>query len=259
MKKRLLAVALVVTMVFSLTTTINATQPSLGVSVDIALLESMFYADDDELIHVALSFFPFNDVSVEGILERIGSRPWSRIPNASWQAVSFRATRDEIISMFNNAVIKITLFTTNADFLARQNYRATFASDYNYDFVETHMSSNLFLELLELPTFEEVSARVETFKREKSEERREAHREILERRGLKCSCGRWEYEHEFDFIAELEIYDALQILRYLVGLSNSLDSCDFRRAAIISDPDNPTIADALQILRYLVDLPSALD
>ncbi|MCL1881878.1 MAG: hypothetical protein FWF76_06845 [Oscillospiraceae bacterium] len=64
----------------------------------------------------------------------------------------------------------------------------------------------------------------------------------------------------------ISIDDALQILRYIVGLytNNSLawavetENCA-RNAALIVSEETPGIADALQILRHLVDLPSALD
>jgi len=58
----------------------------------------------------------------------------------------------------------------------------------------------------------------------------------------------------------ISIADALEILRYTVGLPSIIDECDIAKlAALIVSEETPGIADALQILRYLVDLPSALD
>jgi hypothetical protein len=56
--------------------------------------------------------------------------------------------------------------------------------------------------------------------------------------------------------------DALAILRFLVGLSNPIDTCnDARAAANIITPGlgDPVIGDALAILRHIIGLPSALD
>jgi hypothetical protein len=59
------------------------------------------------------------------------------------------------------------------------------------------------------------------------------------------------------------VNDALQILRSLVGLSNSITGNPFAiEASNIIAPGAttmPTVQDALQILRYLVGLPSNLD
>jgi hypothetical protein len=55
------------------------------------------------------------------------------------------------------------------------------------------------------------------------------------------------------------VQDALQILRFLVGLSNAIeDDPDARLAANITNPgmNRPSVQDALQILRFLVKLPS---
>jgi hypothetical protein len=61
----------------------------------------------------------------------------------------------------------------------------------------------------------------------------------------------------------ITVGDALQILRFLVGLSNVINengegSNEWNAALIVSE-DRPQIGDALQILRYLVGLSSALD
>jgi internalin A len=56
------------------------------------------------------------------------------------------------------------------------------------------------------------------------------------------------------------IADAIEILRYIVGVTSVLDDCEVAMiAALIVSEDVPTIQDALQILRHLVGLPSALD
>ena len=57
-----------------------------------------------------------------------------------------------------------------------------------------------------------------------------------------------------------KMHDALQILRYLVGLSNDLDYDKAAYdAARITGGLYPRMADALQILRYLVKLPNMID
>jgi hypothetical protein len=59
---------------------------------------------------------------------------------------------------------------------------------------------------------------------------------------------------------EVGIDDALQILRYLIGLSSILDDCENAvRAALIVSDDIPQVGDALQILRYLIGLPNELE
>jgi len=60
------------------------------------------------------------------------------------------------------------------------------------------------------------------------------------------------------------ITDALQILRFLVGLPNAIDDCDDVRKAMTITPasianEEPAIVDALQILRYLVGLPNYIN
>jgi hypothetical protein len=56
------------------------------------------------------------------------------------------------------------------------------------------------------------------------------------------------------------IQDALQILRFVVGLDSIIDECDAAfQAALIVSTDTPGIGDALQILRHVSGLPSELD
>jgi hypothetical protein len=56
------------------------------------------------------------------------------------------------------------------------------------------------------------------------------------------------------------IGDALQILRFVVGLDSIIDECDAAfQAALIVSTDTPGIGDALQILRHVSGLPSELD
>jgi hypothetical protein len=56
------------------------------------------------------------------------------------------------------------------------------------------------------------------------------------------------------------IADALEILRFVVGLSSVVGECDDAlAAALIISEDTPGVADALQILRHLVGLESVLD
>jgi hypothetical protein len=56
------------------------------------------------------------------------------------------------------------------------------------------------------------------------------------------------------------VQDALQILRYAVGLENVLEQCDSAYAAArITGGEKPGVADALEILRHSVGLPSLLD
>jgi len=81
---------------------------------------------------------------------------------------------------------------------------------------------------------------------------RQANREATGRRILTLGHILGEYEWT--------IADALEILRYTVGLPSIIDECDIAKlAALIVSEETPGIADALQILRHLVDLPSALD
>jgi hypothetical protein len=57
-----------------------------------------------------------------------------------------------------------------------------------------------------------------------------------------------------------KVTDALQILRYVVGLPSVLDNCTVAvMAALIISEENPGVRDALQILRSVVGLPSRLD
>ncbi|MCL1831332.1 MAG: hypothetical protein FWG45_00300 [Oscillospiraceae bacterium] len=58
----------------------------------------------------------------------------------------------------------------------------------------------------------------------------------------------------------VELEDALQILRHVVGLSSKLDKCQASYdAACITGGTKPQMADALQILRYKVKLTSVFD
>jgi hypothetical protein len=66
---------------------------------------------------------------------------------------------------------------------------------------------------------------------------------------------------------EVSLQDALQVLRYIVGLNSVVTSAPFTGGctvgynaarSIVSRGDNPTLQDALQILRYIVNLPSTL-
>lgn len=59
---------------------------------------------------------------------------------------------------------------------------------------------------------------------------------------------------------EFQIGDALEILRFSVGLPSLVNECDIARlAALIVSEDEPGVADALEILRHLVGLESALN
>jgi hypothetical protein len=59
---------------------------------------------------------------------------------------------------------------------------------------------------------------------------------------------------------KITVRDALEILRYTVGLPSVLDECETAyQAALIVSEETPTIQDALQILRHITGLPSALD
>jgi len=61
---------------------------------------------------------------------------------------------------------------------------------------------------------------------------------------------------------KLTIHDALEILKFLAGLGNTLEEDDAAMAAakIVSAPDRaPTIHDALEIFCWLAGLNSALD
>jgi hypothetical protein len=59
---------------------------------------------------------------------------------------------------------------------------------------------------------------------------------------------------------ELTLTDALEILRFVVGLPSVLNECDDAlAAALIVSEDVPGIVDALQIMRHLVGLESVLD
>jgi hypothetical protein len=56
------------------------------------------------------------------------------------------------------------------------------------------------------------------------------------------------------------IGDALQILRFAVGLNSIIAECPIAfQAALIVNEETPGVQDALAILRHLVGLPSALD
>jgi murein DD-endopeptidase MepM/ murein hydrolase activator NlpD len=64
---------------------------------------------------------------------------------------------------------------------------------------------------------------------------------------------------------KITITDALEILKYLAGLTNLLDDCEksFNAALILprdehGKPDKPTIADVLEILKYLAGLNSEI-
>ena len=73
---------------------------------------------------------------------------------------------------------------------------------------------------------------------------------------VECECNKF-FLGDVTGTGTVGIADALQILRYTIGLSNTLDGCEkaFGAALIISD-ETPCIADALQILRHSVGLPS---
>jgi uncharacterized protein YkwD len=76
--------------------------------------------------------------------------------------------------------------------------------------------------------------------------------------------GRYGFGRVTDTGERPELRDALQILRYLVNLSNIIDrdlDLDSFLAAMITNPQGGIIliADALQILRFLVRLPNMLD
>jgi V8-like Glu-specific endopeptidase len=63
---------------------------------------------------------------------------------------------------------------------------------------------------------------------------------------------------------EIDIGDALAILRFIIGLPSELDDNPFAvQAALITqeslDDGKPSMADALAILRYVIGLPSELD
>jgi predicted chitinase len=58
---------------------------------------------------------------------------------------------------------------------------------------------------------------------------------------------------------EITVVDALQILRYIVGLSSMVNCCaTSRQAALISNQNSPAVRCALEILRYVVGLQSIL-
>jgi hypothetical protein len=83
-----------------------------------------------------------------------------------------------------------------------------------------------------------------------------------------CECGNCEecgfiVEVRFGFVTESEeisINDAIEILKWLVGLDNLIDGSEvaFNNARITGD-DEPTINDAVEILKWLVGLDSELD
>jgi hypothetical protein len=54
--------------------------------------------------------------------------------------------------------------------------------------------------------------------------------------------------------------DALQVLRYLIGLTSIINECSIaKQAAMVVSEDRPQLADALQILRHIVGLESVLN
>jgi uncharacterized protein YbjT (DUF2867 family) len=56
---------------------------------------------------------------------------------------------------------------------------------------------------------------------------------------------------------EYTMQDALEILRYAVGLPSVLDNCNVAiMAALLVSDELPGVQDALAILRFLVNLPS---
>jgi hypothetical protein len=59
---------------------------------------------------------------------------------------------------------------------------------------------------------------------------------------------------------EYKMQDALEILRYAVGLPSVLDNCSTALlAALLVSDELPGVQDALQILRHIVGLDSVLD
>jgi hypothetical protein len=55
----------------------------------------------------------------------------------------------------------------------------------------------------------------------------------------------------------IEIFDALEILKHIVGIDNKIDNCDNAlQAALITDGETPTIFDALEILKHLIGMDS---
>ena len=59
---------------------------------------------------------------------------------------------------------------------------------------------------------------------------------------------------------EIDIGDALEILKYLAGLESLInDDIKAFNAALIMGEDEPTIGDVLEILKYLADLPCMLN
>jgi hypothetical protein len=85
----------------------------------------------------------------------------------------------------------------------------------------------------------------------------------FERRGY--TFGGWFEQLDYipgdvNYDGKVTVDDALQVLRFLVGLPSVIDNCEkSRKAALIVSRDRPQVDDALQILRFLVGLPNALD
>jgi hypothetical protein len=61
---------------------------------------------------------------------------------------------------------------------------------------------------------------------------------------------------------EITVHDALEILKFVVGLPNDIADCetgDSFNAALIVSEERPSVDDALEILKWLVGLPNVLD